>query len=75
MRFSPKFITASREKGRGEFPALPLALIHPSAWNRNSANFALTEFSEVRGFLGALMCFVPWRTYIPLSQEYAAFVT
>ena len=22
--------------------------IHPSAWNRNSANFALTEFSEVR---------------------------
>ena len=22
-------------------------LIHPSAWNRNSANFALPEFSEV----------------------------
>jgi hypothetical protein len=22
--------------------------IHPSAWNRNSANFAFTEFSEVR---------------------------
>jgi hypothetical protein len=33
------------------------------------------EFSEVRHFLGALMCFVPWRTYIPLIQEYAAFVT
>jgi hypothetical protein len=25
-----------------------LALIQRSAWNRNSANFALTEFSEVR---------------------------
>src|SRR5215208_3621134 len=24
------------------------AFIHPSAWNRNSANFALTEFSEVQ---------------------------
>jgi hypothetical protein len=23
------------------------ALIHPSAWKRNSANFAITEFSEV----------------------------
>ena len=29
-----------------------------TAWNRNSANFAFTEFSEVRGFLGALRCFV-----------------
>ena len=29
-------------------PALPLALIHPTAWKGNSANFALTEFSEVR---------------------------
>jgi hypothetical protein len=28
-------------------PALFLTLIHPSAWNWNSANFALTEFSEV----------------------------
>jgi hypothetical protein len=28
-------------------PALPLALIHPTAWKGNSANFALTEFSEV----------------------------
>jgi hypothetical protein len=31
-----------------DVPALLLALIHPSAWNRNSANFAITEFSEVR---------------------------
>jgi hypothetical protein len=32
--------------------ALPaLALIHRSAWNRNSANFAFTEFSEVRNSL------------------------
>jgi hypothetical protein len=30
-------------------PALPLALIHPTAWKWNSANdFALTEFSEVQ---------------------------
>src|SRR5215211_7510576 len=27
--------------------ALPLALIHSSAWKGNSANFAVTEFSEV----------------------------
>jgi hypothetical protein len=33
------------------------------------------EFSEVRSFFGALTRFVPWRTYIPLRQEYAAFVT
>jgi hypothetical protein len=26
----------------------PPASIHPSAWKRNSANFAFTEFSEVR---------------------------
>jgi hypothetical protein len=32
-------------------------------------NFALTEFYEVRGFLGAPTCFVLWRTYIPLTQE------
>src|SRR5215207_2847423 len=29
------------------YPALLLDLIHPSAWNRNSANFAIKEFSEV----------------------------
>jgi hypothetical protein len=29
-------------------PALLYALIHPSAWKGHSANFALTEFSEVR---------------------------
>jgi hypothetical protein len=49
--------------------------IHRSAWKGNSTNFALTEFSEVRRFLDTLMCFVPQRTYIPLSQEYGAFVT
>jgi hypothetical protein len=27
--------------------ALPLALIHPIAWNRNSAKFAFWAFSEV----------------------------
>ena len=29
-------------------PALPFALIHPTAWKWNSANFAVTEFSEVQ---------------------------
>ena len=29
-------------------PALLLTLIHRSTWKENSANFALTEFSEVR---------------------------
>ena len=28
--------------------ALLFALIHPSAWKVNSANFAMTEFQEVR---------------------------
>jgi hypothetical protein len=36
-------------KGRGLHAlALLLALIHPSAWKGNSANFAFTEFQEVR---------------------------
>jgi hypothetical protein len=29
-------------------PALLRALVHPSAWNRISANFAFWGFSEVR---------------------------
>ena len=32
--------------------AFLLALIHPSAWNWNSANFALTEFSEIDVYVG-----------------------
>jgi hypothetical protein len=45
----------STGQGRGCYyaPALPYALIHRSAWNRNSANFAFIEFYEVRG-LGIL---------------------
>jgi hypothetical protein len=31
--------------------------MHPSAWNKNSANFAITEFYEVRTI------FVLWDTY------------
>jgi hypothetical protein len=31
-----------------EVPGIPLTLIHSSAWKMDSANFALTEFSEVR---------------------------
>ena len=38
-------------------PGFPLTLIHRSAWNMNSANFALTEFSESRLLRGhALRC-------------------
>jgi hypothetical protein len=32
-------------------PAVPHTLIHPSAWNRNSANFAFWGFSEVHTFI------------------------
>jgi len=40
----------------------------------------MTEFYEVRSlharrFLGALTCFVLWRTYTCFTQEYAAFGT
>jgi hypothetical protein len=48
----PLYALLSSCSGPGLFlwaPTLPLALIHPSAWNRNSANFALTAFSETRG--------------------------
>jgi hypothetical protein len=41
----------------------------------SSANFAVTEFSDGRRFVATLTCFVPWRTYTPLAQEYAALVT
>jgi hypothetical protein len=49
--------------------------MHSSAWKVDSPKVALTEFWEVRRFFGALTCFVPWRTYTPLRQEYDAFVT
>src|SRR5215211_2635707 len=40
----------------------------------DSPKFTHTELSEVRRFLGALRCFVPWSTYTRLRQEYATFV-
>jgi hypothetical protein len=51
-------VCESRRGGMGPIgghPALVLALIHRSAWNKNSANFAITEFYEVRilGILGS----------------------
>jgi hypothetical protein len=52
-----------------------LPSIYRSAWNFYSTHFVVTEFSEVQRFLGALSCFVPWRTYTPLRREYDAFVT
>src|SRR5215213_6279746 len=48
-------------------------LIHPSAWKGNSANFALTEFSEVRldRFLARMHILPhtspPTRSYLPRS--------
>ena len=49
-------MVAIRSGGPGilEASALLFALIHRSAWKRNSRNFALTEFYEVRltRFLG-----------------------
>ena len=46
---------------------------------QNAMAFFMTlveeEFYEVLRFLGALMHFVPWRTYITLRGEYAALVS
>jgi steroid delta-isomerase-like uncharacterized protein len=41
-------VTRDIRPGRSRLAPFLLALIHLSAWNRNSANFAITEFSEVR---------------------------
>src|SRR5215208_3561463 len=49
--------------------------ISRSSHSGDSPKFAKMAFSEVRRFFDALMCFVSWRTYIPSTQEYAAFVT
>jgi hypothetical protein len=56
----------------GELPRTPGMR---TSQNPQNANFAFTAFSEIRRFLGALTCFVPWRTYTPLTQAYADFVT
>jgi hypothetical protein len=37
--------TATQERYGMWTPALLFALIHPSAWNKNSANFALAAFA------------------------------
>jgi hypothetical protein len=37
-------------------------LIHPSAWKKNSRNFALTEFSEVVASISQLCCLVGKRS-------------
>jgi hypothetical protein len=50
--------------GRGEFPALPLALIHRSAWNKNSRKFA-KKVSKIAQLSDALT----------LIEEYAATAT
>jgi hypothetical protein len=47
----------------------PRRLIHRSTWKRNSANFAVTEFYEVRGFLGDVVHLVLIHTYTSLTQE------
>jgi hypothetical protein len=48
-RLGPSAAVLARwERGRAKYPAILLAPIHRSAWKKNSANFAFTEFSEVR---------------------------
>jgi hypothetical protein len=47
-KLSDTIFSSLLKKGRdGATPALPLALIHLSAWNRYSANFVIKKFSEV----------------------------
>lgn len=42
----------SHKRGRGLPNTAPSALIHPSEWKENTANFALTAFPGVRqGFI------------------------
>jgi hypothetical protein len=41
--------------------ALLHALIHRSAWKRNSANFAITEFSEVGSEIRLVASCLWWR--------------
>jgi hypothetical protein len=43
-RFGKRVLLVYKESETGL-----VVLIHPSAWKENSANFAVTEFSEVRG--------------------------
>jgi hypothetical protein len=52
-------------------PALPLALIHPTAWKWNSANFALTELSEVSQ---PTLCSGAYTFPSDSRQEYATLV-
>jgi hypothetical protein len=51
--FTLKSSRKVRQKGRSVSSSGPsFALIHPSAWNRNSANFAVTAFYEVQSSRG-----------------------
>ena len=72
LRADPASVDESEMKGG---MVTPEHSMHSSAWKVDSPKVALTEFWEVRRFFGALTCFVPWRTYIRLTQEYADFVT
>jgi hypothetical protein len=55
-----------------------LALIHSSAWNRNSANFALLGFSEVSSVFSlknsymAYKMIAIWQTHLLHTQPYTA---
>src|ERR671913_2537244 len=59
---SPRLVGGIQEgsrRGLGRnVPALSLAFIHPSSWNRNSRklNFAFTEFSEVATVFRGPLC-------------------
>jgi hypothetical protein len=50
-------------------PGFPLTLIHPSAWNVNSANFRFKEFSEVRRTSKESSCFCKGVGYCPRRME------
>jgi hypothetical protein len=73
----PKEAPCIPQKGAFEplFTEVPGRRILRTSRCWSSANFAITEFSEVRCFLRALTYLVPWRTYTDLRLEYAAFVT
>jgi hypothetical protein len=71
------FLPESRPSLRAEDRACPTGWrsspIGPGQWALR-LNFSRTEFSKVRRFLCALAHLVSWRTYIPLTPEYALLV-
>jgi hypothetical protein len=63
-------VISSRSGGPGLLAAsaLLLALIHPTTWKMNSANFAITAFSEVRPRSSHLAVLRSWCSGIGISR-------